>query len=105
MQGFDSWLDAQLHLQGQPQTAPVTFHVAEGQGEAGFPFRHPMGVQGLAAATLGGALRKGEARCAFLHPRWVLHLEMGAEAMAGSLSLPFHMSQQHVKDTACRCRS
>lgn len=62
-------------------------------------------LQGLAAATLGGALRKGEARCAFLHPRWVLHLEMGTEATAGSLSLRFHMSQQHVKDTACHCRS
>lgn len=77
-------LDAQLHLQVQPQTASVTFQVAEGQGEASFPSTHPMRAQGLAAATLGGELRKGEARCAFLHPHWVLHLEMGIEA--GSLS-------------------
>lgn len=87
MQGFaPCLLDAQLHLQVQPQTASVTFHVAGGQREANFPFMYPMRTQGLAAATLGGEPRKGEARCAFLRPRWVLHLEMGIEAVAGSLS-------------------
>lgn len=86
MEGFAPLLEPQLHLQVQPQAAPVTFHVVESQGEAGFPFTHPMRAQGLAAATLGGELRKGEARCAFLHPHWVLHLEMGIEAITGSLS-------------------
>lgn len=69
---------------GTAPDCPSSFQVAEGQGEASFPFRHRMRAQGLAAATLGVELRKGEARCAFLHPRWVLHLEMGTEA--GSLS-------------------
>lgn len=79
-------LVAHLHLQVQPRVA-VSVHMAGGQGEASFPFTYLMRAQSLAAATLGGELRKGEVWRALLHPRWrVLHLEMEIESVAGSLS-------------------
>lgn len=79
-------LEAHLYLQVQPWVA-VSVHVAGGQGEASFPFMYAMRAQSLAAATLGGELRKGEARRALLHPHCrVLHLEMETEPAAGSLS-------------------
>lgn len=78
-------LDAHLHLQVQPCDA-VCVHVAGGQGEASFPFTYPMRTRSLAAVTLGGELRKGEAQRALLHPRcWVLHLEIEVESVSGNL--------------------
>lgn len=79
-------LDAHLHLQVQPWVA-VSVYVAGSQGEASFAFTRLMRAQSLAAATLGGELRKGEVRHALLHPHCrVLHLEMEIKPVSGSLS-------------------
>lgn len=87
MLGFAScMLDEHLHLHVQSLVA-VSVHAAGGQEEARFPFTYPMRAQSLAAATLGGELRKGEAWRALLHPQcWVLHLEVEIQSLAGSLS-------------------
>lgn len=106
--GFASCsLNAHLHLQGQSWLA-VRVHVAGGQGEACCPFTYPIRAQSLVAVTLGaefrslGKARHGVSSCILTdgYCTWKRQLSLWQEAIA----LPFHMAQQHVKDTVWHCK-